>query len=70
MLFLTVGLTMMSYGVTGLRYTRGHNVTVPPSAPLLDQVIWKLFHACLWSLFALAMAVGWVRYAQNRRVRR
>jgi hypothetical protein len=73
MTFMTAGLAMVGYGVITPRYSHGGHVTVAPSAPLLDQVIWLLTLACLVSFVALGtllMAVGWMHTAQNRRARR
>jgi hypothetical protein len=68
--FLAMGLSMVGYSVTNLRYLRSHHIVVPPSAPLPDQIIWLLTLACLGSFLVLAAMSGVVRYLETRRARR
>ena len=70
--YMSIGLSMVGYAVTCLRYVRDHHITVPASAPLLDQVVWLLTLDCLVSVVALgapAGAVRWGHAVQNRRAR-
>ncbi len=67
---MAIGLSMVGYGVTNVRYLRGHHIMVPPSAPLPDQIIWLLTLVFLGSFPVLVAVMGAVRYLENRRARR
>jgi hypothetical protein len=40
--WVMMGIGWICFGITVPRYTRGQTVSVPPSAPLSDQLIWML----------------------------
>lgn len=54
----TAGLGWSCFSLTALRYTNGSFISVPATAPLVDQVIWIFGIVCVvGSLFLL---LGWL----------
>lgn len=50
-LFTLAGLGFIGFGLTVLRYSDGHYVSVPATAPLIDQVIFALSIVCMLGSF-------------------
>lgn len=70
---ITLGVGPTGYAISSLRYRGAHPMTAPPSAPLLDKlmwIIWLLTLASWCSTALLVVAKAWVGYAHNWRARR
>jgi len=70
---ITLGFGPIGYAISSLRYRGAHPMTVPPSAPLLDKlmwIIWLLTLASFCTTILLAVAKVWVGYVDSRRARR
>jgi hypothetical protein len=66
------GLGFVGFGVTTLRYTQGRYVSVPATAPLIDQAIWTLTFICMggsWVMGVVCLLVYQARQNQQRYIR-
>lgn len=63
----TIGLGFGCFGLTALRDTHGIFISVPATAPLVDQVIWVFGIVCVLGGFFLFLVWLTVLSVQNRR---
>lgn len=65
-----VGLGFVCFGVTVLRHVKGSYVSLPASAPLIDQAIWVLSVVCFFGGFALSYALAMLQVIREKRAHR
>jgi hypothetical protein len=68
--FTMAGLGFICFGITTLRYTRGQYVSVPATAPQIDQAIGILAIICICGSLAIGVAWALAQTAQQNSKRR